>query len=148
MKQNSHEYETKWNDRFPFLYKAVYYLLYTKLPVVILIYQITKYFQVWHNSTEDWYDSPTVIGVVRIHLQQKLIEILKYNAYGKSNELTWPLFWISPKISSIYQMYYSIYYIIKTRISLIKTKIKLKYAKTHFANKFQIHLGNCTVITL
>lgn len=46
MKQNSHEYETKWNDWFPFLYKAVYYLLYTKLPVVILIYQITKYFQV------------------------------------------------------------------------------------------------------
>ncbi len=31
---------------FLFLYKAVYYLLYTKLPVVILIYQITKYFQV------------------------------------------------------------------------------------------------------
>lgn len=24
MKQNSHEYETKWNDRFPFLYKAAY----------------------------------------------------------------------------------------------------------------------------
>ena len=46
MKQNSQEYETKWTDRCPFLYKAAYYLLYTKLPVAILIYQITKYFQV------------------------------------------------------------------------------------------------------
>ena len=51
MKQNSHEYETKWNDRFPFLYKAVYYLLYkttsgdTNLPDYKIFSGMTQFYR-------------------------------------------------------------------------------------------------------